>query len=105
MKIELSSRVKKLPSYIFAEIEKIINEKKQKGVNLISLSIGDPDLPPPTFVLEALKREAGERDIWIRLNRIFLDRLRKQLLLWRTIKPEERDKYQKRKIEFKNKAK
>jgi aspartate/methionine/tyrosine aminotransferase len=40
-------------------MEKIQNEKKAQGVDLISLSIGDPDLPPPQFVLDALKEEAA----------------------------------------------
>ncbi|MEM2112031.1 MAG: LL-diaminopimelate aminotransferase, partial [Candidatus Bathyarchaeia archaeon] len=57
MKIEIAERVKNLPPYIFAELEKIINEKKNQGVDLISLSIGDPDLPPPPFILEAMKEE------------------------------------------------
>jgi len=59
MRIELAERVKKLPPYIFAELEKIINEKKSQGIDLISLSIGDPDLPPPKFVLEALAEESS----------------------------------------------
>jgi len=59
MKIEPAKRVKNLPPYIFAELEKIINEKKKQGINLISLSIGDPDIPPPPFVLEALKEESA----------------------------------------------
>jgi len=50
MKIEFADRVNRLPPYIFAEIEKLIKEKKAQGVDLISLSIGDPDLPPPAFV-------------------------------------------------------
>ncbi len=54
-----AERVKRLPPYLFAEIEKIILEKKRQGVNLISLSIGDPDLPPPKFIIRALKREAA----------------------------------------------
>jgi LL-diaminopimelate aminotransferase len=40
-------------------MEKIQNEKKAKGIDLISLSIGDPDLPPPQFVLDALKEEVA----------------------------------------------
>jgi LL-diaminopimelate aminotransferase len=49
-----------LPPYLFAEIEKTIKEKKALGVDLISLSIGDPDLPPPPIVVEALKKEAAD---------------------------------------------
>ncbi|HIE14390.1 TPA: aminotransferase class I/II-fold pyridoxal phosphate-dependent enzyme [Candidatus Bathyarchaeota archaeon] len=59
MKFEFSENVKRLPLYIFAELEKIINEKKRTGIDIISLSIGDPDLPPPPFVLEALKEESS----------------------------------------------
>lgn len=59
MNIEFADRVKKLPNYLFAEIEKIMDEKKTQGVDLISLSIGDPDLPPPHFVLAAFKKEVS----------------------------------------------
>lgn len=56
---EVADRVKRLPPYLFAEIEKTIKEKKAQGVDLISLSIGDPDLPPPSFIISALKKEAA----------------------------------------------
>jgi len=56
---EFAERIKRLPPYLFAEMEKIQNEKKAQGIDLISLSIGDPDLPPPQFVLDALKKEAA----------------------------------------------
>jgi LL-diaminopimelate aminotransferase len=56
---EYADRIKRLPPYLFAEMERIQNEKKAQGVDLISLSIGDPDLPPPQFVLDALKEEAA----------------------------------------------
>lgn len=59
MNFQYADRVKRLPPYLFAEIEKIINEKKAQGVDLISLSIGDPDLPPPDFVIDALKKEVA----------------------------------------------
>lgn len=57
MVIEFSNKVKKLPPYIFFEIEKILEEKRRSGVDVISLSIGDPDLPTPKFILDALMRE------------------------------------------------
>ncbi len=56
---EVADRVKRLPPYLFAEIEKAIKEKKAQGVDLISLSIGDPDLPPPPFVISAFKEEVA----------------------------------------------
>ena len=60
MDIDFADRVKRLPPYVFAEMEKLILEKKKQGIDLISLSIGDPDLPPPSFVLEALRREVAD---------------------------------------------
>ena len=60
MTFDFAERVKRLPPYLFAEIEKTIKEKKAQGIDLISLSIGDPDLPPPQFILEALKEEVAD---------------------------------------------
>jgi LL-diaminopimelate aminotransferase len=60
MNFEYAERVKRLPPYLFAEMEKIQKEKKSQGVDLISLSIGDPDLPPPAFVVEALAKEISD---------------------------------------------
>ena len=59
MMFEYADRINRLPPYLFAEIERKIKEKKAQGVDLISLSVGDPDLPPPTFITEALKEEAA----------------------------------------------
>ncbi|MEM3745385.1 MAG: aminotransferase class I/II-fold pyridoxal phosphate-dependent enzyme, partial [Candidatus Bathyarchaeia archaeon] len=59
MRFQLADRVKRLPPYLFAELEKIIIEKRKQGIDIISLSIGDPDLPPPPFVLEALREEGS----------------------------------------------
>jgi LL-diaminopimelate aminotransferase len=60
MSFEVADRVKRLPPYLFAEVEKAIREKKTQGIDLISLSIGDPDLPPPPVVVDALKEEVAD---------------------------------------------
>ena len=60
MNVEFADRVKRLPPYLFAEIERLIKEKRAQGVDLISLSIGDPDLPPPQFVINSLKAEVAD---------------------------------------------
>ncbi|HLE75583.1 MAG TPA: aminotransferase class I/II-fold pyridoxal phosphate-dependent enzyme [Candidatus Bathyarchaeia archaeon] len=59
MNVEFADRVKRLPPYLFAEIEKLLKEKKAQGADLISLSIGDPDLPPPPFIIASLKEEVA----------------------------------------------
>lgn len=53
--IEPSARLSKLPPYAFAEIERTKARVLSEGVDLINLSIGDPDLSPPEEVIEALK--------------------------------------------------
>lgn len=53
---ELAERVKNLPPYLFAAIDKMKAEARQRGVDLIDLSIGDPDIPTPPDIVESLKR-------------------------------------------------
>ena len=53
--VELASRVKNLPPYLFATIDKMKQETKAKGLDLIDLSIGDPDIPTPGHIVEAMK--------------------------------------------------
>ncbi len=60
MTFDYAERLKRLPPYLFAEIEKTIKEKVAQGIDLISLSIGDPDLPPPPFILETLRQEVAD---------------------------------------------
>jgi len=49
-----SDRVQNLPPYLFAEIERRVAARRAAGVDIISLGIGDPDLPTPAHVVEAL---------------------------------------------------
>ena len=56
--IRIADRVKNLPPYIFAKVEKQIAEQQAKGVDVISLGIGSPDLAPPKFIIDALYESA-----------------------------------------------
>jgi LL-diaminopimelate aminotransferase len=49
-----------LPPYLFAEIEKKIAEKRKQGVDVISLGMGDPDLPTPAYIVEEMKRQLDD---------------------------------------------
>ncbi len=53
--VELASRVKNLPPYLFATIDKMKQEARAKGVDLIDLSIGDPDIPTPRHIVTAMQ--------------------------------------------------
>ena len=58
--MELAQRVQQLPPYLFAEISKKTAAKRAQGVDVISFGIGDPDLPTPPHVIEALKDGADD---------------------------------------------
>jgi LL-diaminopimelate aminotransferase len=55
-----SSRLDRLPPYLFAELERKIREKRAAGVDVISLGIGDPDTPTPRPVIDALASAAAD---------------------------------------------
>ena len=55
IRIELADRVKNLPPYLFATIDKMKQEALAKGVDVIDLSIGDPDIPTPSHIVDAMK--------------------------------------------------
>ncbi len=50
-----SKRVQQIPPYLFADIEKQIERAKAAGADIISLGIGDPDLPTPELIIDELK--------------------------------------------------
>jgi len=58
--MEYSERIQKIPAYLFAEIDRAIEEKRKEGVDVISLGIGDPDLPTPRNIIEALYKAAQD---------------------------------------------
>ncbi len=53
--VELSEKLKQLPPYLFARIDDMKAEALRKGVDLIDISIGDPDLPTPSHIVDAMK--------------------------------------------------
>ena len=55
-----ASRLDRLPPYMFAELDRRIEEKRAAGVDVISLGVGDPDTPTPDHVVEALREAAGD---------------------------------------------
>jgi LL-diaminopimelate aminotransferase len=62
MIVKQAERLGRLPPYLFAEI----NAKKAaliaRGRDVIDLGVGDPDLPTPAHIVEALKAQAGNPD-------------------------------------------
>jgi LL-diaminopimelate aminotransferase len=53
--IILADRVRNLPPYLFAQIDAMKRKTIAEGADLIDLSIGDPDIPTPPHIVEAMK--------------------------------------------------
>ena len=60
--MDVASRIKNLPPYLFAEIEKKVENMRNQGKEVIDLGIGDPDLPTPDFIIDRLCLEARKAD-------------------------------------------
>ena len=58
--MQLAKRIEKLPPYLFYEINKRIAEKRAQGVDIISLAIGDPDMPTFPHIIDRLVEAARE---------------------------------------------
>ena len=52
--MQLSDLINNLPPYHFADAKKKIADRRAEGVDVISLSMGDPDLPAPQPVIDRL---------------------------------------------------
>ena len=51
-------RIKRLPPYVFAEVNKIKAAHRAAGRDIIDLGMGNPDMPPPKHVIEKLREVA-----------------------------------------------
>jgi LL-diaminopimelate aminotransferase len=58
--MRIARRLDAIPPYLFAELDRKIEERRAAGVDVISLGVGDPDLPTPRHVVEALQEAAGD---------------------------------------------
>jgi alanine-synthesizing transaminase len=53
-------RIKRLPPYVFEQVNKIKAGERAKGVDIIDLGMGNPDMPAPRHVIEKLVETAGK---------------------------------------------
>lgn len=58
--VRAARRLERIPPYLFAELDRLQAEAMARGVDVISLGIGDPDQPTPPHVVEALRRAAAD---------------------------------------------
>jgi len=58
--IEVAERVRRLPPYLFAQINKLMYEKRRSGSDVIDLGMGNPSDPPQDLVIEKLVEAAHD---------------------------------------------
>lgn len=72
--IEVSERIKRLPPYLFARINRLMYQKRRSGEDVIDLGMGNPSDPPADLVIEKLAEAArdprnhGYSESWGLLN-------------------------------------
>jgi LL-diaminopimelate aminotransferase len=55
-----ADRILTLPPYLFAAIDRMKQEAIRKGVDIINLGVGDPDLPTPAHIIQRLQQAATD---------------------------------------------
>ena len=77
----IARRIAELPPYLFARLDALRAEKAATGVDVIPVSIGDPDLPTPDPVVERLRAAAGN-PAFHRYNETAIPQFRRAIADW-----------------------
>ena len=56
MEIDFADRLKRLPPYLFEEVDKAKQKAIDEGRPIINLGVGDPDTPTPDFIIKKLHK-------------------------------------------------
>lgn len=54
--MRVAKRIETLPPYLFASLDRKLAAKRAEGVDVISLGVGDPDMPTPEHVVQAMRQ-------------------------------------------------
>ncbi len=82
MKIKYSKKITKLPPYLFAEIDRLKEEIKNKGVEILSMSIGDPDGATPQVIIDSLKQASELKSNHHYPSYSGMNNLREEISIW-----------------------
>ena len=52
-------RIRRLPPYVFEEVNRAKAVARNSGADIIDLGMGNPDLPAPAHIVEKLKETIG----------------------------------------------
>ncbi len=84
MKVDFgfSDRLKKLPPYLFAKLDETKRKVAGRGVDIIDLGIGDPDIPTPERIVRSLQSAAARAENHRYPSYAGLSELRKAIADW-----------------------
>ncbi len=54
-------RIKRLPPYVFAEVNRLKAAARARGADIIDLGMGNPDLPTPQHIVDKLVETVASR--------------------------------------------
>jgi len=80
--IEFSERLKSIPPYLFAEIDKAKRQAIAQGRDIINLGIGDPDTATPRHIVEAMKTAVEDPANHHYAMDASLPQLRQDITIW-----------------------
>ena len=55
MKIQVANRIERLPPYVLGRLKQIIYQRRQAGIDVIDLNMGNPSDPPPEAVIDKVR--------------------------------------------------
>ncbi len=58
--MKFAKRLERLPPYLFAELNETKLKKRQQGIDIIDLGMGNPDSPTPGFIIDKLKQTVDD---------------------------------------------
>jgi LL-diaminopimelate aminotransferase len=58
--VRIARRIEDLPPYLFAGLDAKLEAKRAQGIDVISLGVGDPDLPTPEHIVEAMREAIAD---------------------------------------------
>src|SRR5688572_33350801 len=53
-------RIKRLPPYVFAEVNRLKAAARARGADIIDFGMGNPDLPTPPHIIDKLREVASD---------------------------------------------
>lgn len=80
--VKFANRISNLPPYLFAELNKSVNARRMAGIDVINFGIGDPDVPPPSFILDSLSLEVHDPRNMAYPNYYGLPEMRRAIAEW-----------------------